>query len=51
MRRQLAEQLRAFWQQAGWPVEVRAFADAGALLQQLAWPRPRKCAGRALAVF
>lgn len=37
MRRQLAEQLRAFWQQAGWPVEVRAFADAGALLQQLAW--------------
>lgn len=37
MRRQLVEQLDAFWRQVGRPAEVRAFAGAEALLQQLAW--------------
>ncbi len=37
MRRQLVEQLGAFWRQVGRPAEVRAFAGAEALLQQLAW--------------
>lgn len=37
MRQQLTERLSVFWRQAGWSVELRAFASAEALLQQLAW--------------